>query len=204
MHKREWHHWLVRLRPVSYWYFAALFLASGAIALYALRQNNLTAVRMRDNVLEVDKNNGDVETALRELREFTYSHMNARLSSSTGIYPPIQLKYRYDRLVAAEQERVSGGANQGLYSQAQASCEARYPAGLSGSNRLPCIRQYVDEHGGTDAKPQPIPDALYKFDFVSPAWSPDVAGWALVVAGVSLILLVSRVAIGQWIKSRAD
>jgi hypothetical protein len=201
MEKRKLHHLLVRLRPVSYWYFVVMLVVSGGLALYALRQNNLTALRLRDNVLEVDKNNGDVESALRELREYTYSHMNARLATDTGIYPPIQLKYRYDRLVAAEKERANA-SNANLYSQAQTTCEAQFPSGLSGSNRLPCIRQYIDSHGTAEVKEQPIPDALYKFDFVSPLWSPDIAGWMLVTCALSLILLVTRVASQIWLKNR--
>lgn len=191
---------MTRLRPISYWYFVVIFIVSSGVALVALRQNNIRALELRDKVLEVDKNNGDVESALRELREYTYSHMNARLSSDTGIYPPIQLKYRYERLVAEEKKKAEAG-NDDIYNEAQKYCEATQPQGLYGANRLPCIRNYIDKNGG-DKKPEPrpIPDAMYKFDFVSPVWSPDLAGWSLVVAGVSLILLLTRIAAGAWLK----
>ena len=203
MHKRQLHHWLVRLRPMSYWYFAALFVVSGITGLLAMRQNNLTALNLRDKVLQVDKDNGDVEAALRELREFTYSHMNARLASDTGIYPPIQLTHRYDRLVAAEKARVQS-ANQDLYAQAQQVCEARIPQGLFGANRIPCIQNYIDTNGGPEAKEQPIPDGLYKFDFVSPAWSPDLAGWSLVACALAALLFVTRLGLELWLKSQLD
>lgn len=201
MNKRRLHHILVALRPISYWYFVVLFVMSSGVAVYALRQNNLTALRLRDKVLEVDKNNGDVETALRELREYIYGHMNARLTSDNGIYPPIQLKYRYERLQATEKQRVTN-ANAGLYNQAQVSCEARFPEGLSGRNRIPCIQEYIDSHGGV--KEQAIPDALYKFDFLAPAWSPDLAGWSLVVAALALLLLVTRVLAQVWLRHQLD
>jgi len=204
-YKRRLHHLLVVLRPVSYWYFVALFAMSGTIAVLALRQNNLTALRLRDKVLQADKDNGDVEAALRELRTYTYGHMNARLSSDTGIYPPIQLKYRYERLVQAEQQRAAAGASQDVYNEAQRDCEARFPQGLYGANRIPCIQQYIDSHGGAQpTQPKPIPDALYKFDFVSPRWSPDLAGWSLVVSGLALVLLILRVATVTWLKSQTD
>ncbi len=200
MHKRQQHHILVSwVRPFKYRYLLIILLVSGGVSLLALRQNNLTALRLRDRALKVDEQNGDIETALRDLREYTYAHMNARLSSDSGIYPPVQLKFRYERLVAAEKERVNG-ANAGVYQEAQASCEARFPEGLSGRNRIPCIQEYVDSHGA--AKEQAIPDALYKFDFVSPSWSPDLAGWALGITGVVTLLLVIRFAAEQWLKSR--
>lgn len=201
MDKRYLHHLFVRLRPIRFWYFAILLVVSGVIAVFALRQNNLTALELRDKVLQTDKDGGDVEAALKELREYTYSHMNARLASDNGIYPPIQLKYRYERLVAAEKQRVDA-ANDDIYNQAQASCEARFPQGLSGSNRIPCIQQYVDSHGG--AKEQAIPDGLYKFDFVAPVWSPDLAGWSLVFTAFAFLLLVIRLLADWWLKSRID
>jgi hypothetical protein len=201
MDKRYLHHLFVRLRPINYWYFAALFLVSGSVAVYTLRQNNLTALRLRDKVLQADQENANVEGALQELREFTYSHMNSNLASDTGIYPPIQLKYTYDRLVAAEQAKVES-ENKDVYSEAQAYCEASSPQGFSGSNRIACIQQYVDQHGGAAAEPRPIPDALYKFDFVAPTWSPDVAGWSVLVALAALLLLITRLVAQWWLKSQ--
>src|SRR5688500_2280283 len=106
MNKRKLHHLMVVLRPISYWYFVLIVVASLLVAGFALRKNNLRALELRDHVLEVDKRGGDVETALRELRAYTYAHMNTDLTSDTGISQPIQLKYRYDRLVAAEQKRA--------------------------------------------------------------------------------------------------
>jgi hypothetical protein len=203
MNKRYLHHIFVKLRPISYWYFAVLFVISGSVAIYALRQNNLTALRLRDKVLQVDQQNGNVEAALQELREFTYSHMNANLASDTGIYPPVQLKYTYDRLVAAEQAKVES-ENKDVYGDAQAHCESTSPQGFSGSNRIACIQQYVDQHAGPAAEPRPIPDALYKFDFVAPSWSPDVAGWALLVAMVAFLLLITRLAAQWWLRSQLD
>ena len=39
---------------------------------------------------------------------------------------------------------------------------------------------YLQNH--TNAKLTVIPDSLYKFNFLSPTWSPDMAGWSMVVA----------------------
>jgi preprotein translocase subunit SecF len=42
----------------------------------------------------------------------------------------------------------------------------------------------VTDHG---AKPANIPQGLYQFDFVSPTWSPELAGWSLVATIIFLI-----------------
>lgn len=203
MNKRKLHHVLVVLRPVSYWYFVAIFLVSAFVAAYALRQNNLKALELRDKVLQVDKENGDIEAALRELREFTYGHMNSNLASDTGIYPPIQLKHQYERLVNAEIKKAEG-KNQDVYAQAQKYCEAQNPTGFYGATRLSCIQQYVDQNARPEQKPKEIPDALYKFDFAAPRWSPDVAGWSLVIAALAGMLLAARIAAQLWIKHQLD
>ena len=45
-----------------------------------------------------------------------------------------------------------------------------------------------------------IPDALYKFDFVSPAWSMDLAGWSIVATVVSFALFVILLIADFWFK----
>lgn len=177
-------------------YFLIGFILASLLAIYGMRQNNLTALRIRDAVISADEKNGDVESALRELREFVHAHMNTQLASGpNAIRPPIQLKYRYERLVAAEKARVSE-ANQKIYNEAQVICERQFPTGLSGGGRVPCIEQYVTTNG---VKEKPIPDALYKFDFVSPVWSPDLAGWSWIAAGVFFILFLVRFGLERWL-----
>jgi hypothetical protein len=200
MDKRYLHHVWRKLRPISYWYFLLLFVVFGVIGAFALRQNNLTAIRLRDQVAKVDKENGDVEMALRELRAHVYGHMNANLSSGTGIQHPVQLKYRYERLVAAEKARVDN-ANKNIYTKAQRYCERKYPASTSGGPRVPCIAEYVTKNG---EKQKSIPDDLYKFDFVSPIWSPDLAGFSILLSGIFLLLFLIPFGMERWLKYELD
>mgnify|MGYP000529201309 CR=1 FL=1 len=183
------------LKPINEWLLLALFVVFALIAAFALRQNNLLAIELRDQVSEVDKQNGDVEVALRNLRAHVYTHMNANLSSGTGIQYPVQLKYRYERLVAAEKKRVDS-ANGSIYTKAQKYCERKFPASSSGGPRVPCIAEYVTKNG---EKQKNIPDDLYKFDFVSPVWSPDLAGFSILLSGLFLVLFLLRFAMDRWL-----
>lgn len=199
MNKRSLHHLWTKFRPAQAIYFLAAAVVFFIIGVVALRQNNLTAIRLRDEVLKVDEQNGDVEAALRRLREHVYSHMNSELGGgASNVQQPIQLKYRYERLVTAEKERVSS-VNEQIYNDAQEECERRFPAGLSGGNRIPCIEAYVSSR---NAKEQPIPDSLYKFDFVSPRWSPDVAGISLALSALFVLLFIVRLGLERWLKHR--
>ena len=197
MNKRYLHHLLAKLRRVSYWYFLVACIIFGASAVIALRQNNLNAIKLRDQVLATDQQNGDTETALKNLRVYVYSHMNTSLATSSTIYPPIQLKYRYERLVATEKTRVAN-INGNLYNDAQKYCEQNFPQSFIGAGRLPCIQNYLDSH--PNAKEQAVPDSLYKFDFASPVWSPDLAGWSLVAFGLFAFLFMVRFVLEQWLR----
>lgn len=201
MNKHYLHHLWRKLQPLNHWLFFGLFLVSSLLSVYALRANNLEMVRLREAVVRADETNGDVEKALQTLRQHVHGHMNTNLSSGDfAIKPPIQLKYRYERLITAERERVAA-VNAKIYTDAQADCERRFPAGLSGSGRIPCIQEYVTAHG---AKEQPIPDELYKFDFVSPIWSPDLAGWSMVLSGLLLLIALVRFGLERWMRRQLE
>lgn len=194
--KRAWR----KLKPINTWYFLGAFVLFSVIGLVAVRQNNLKSIELRDKVLAADENGGDVEAALQELREHIHSHMNAGLSSGT-LQQPIQLKYRYERLLEQEQQRVAA-QNEELYASAQAFCEERFGSGSLRDQRVPCVQQYITENGGDSIRE--IPDELYKFDFVAPRWSPDIAGWSILFAGVSLSLFLIRFLTERWFKAEID
>jgi hypothetical protein len=196
MRKRNLHHLWVRIRPLSYWYFLIGAVICLVVALAALRQNNLTALKLRDKVIAADQQNGDVEGALKELRGFVYTHMNTDLASGpNAIRPPIQLKYHYERLVKAEEARVAA-ENEKTMAAAQNACVAQPVVA-----RVTCVQQYVAQHGTKAAE---IPEDLYKFDFASPRWSPDLAGLSLLLGGVRLLLFDFRFLLEQWLRHQLE
>jgi len=171
-----------KINRVPYSVFLVLFIITGVTAIYALRSNNQTMVKLRAEVYATDQAGGDVNGALNNLREYVYGHMNTNLSSGgNAIKPPIQLKYTYERLLGTEQQKAVE-SNSKIYTDAQNYCQALVPAGASGRGRIPCVQDYVTSHG---AKTTPIPTGLYQFDFISPTWSPDLAGWSTVFAGLT-------------------
>lgn len=197
MDRKYLHHLWTRIRVVKTWYLLAACLVFALIAVAALRNNYTGMTRLREAVYQADRDAGDVETALQDLRSYVGGHMNTSLDNGNGIYPPIQLKYTYERLVKAEKDRVEAATSQ-IYTDAQKHCEALYPGSVSGGPRVPCIEQYIKSHGTTARS---IPDALYKFDFVSPRWSPDLAGWSVVFGIVFLGLTVVRFGLGRLLQA---
>ncbi len=165
-------------------------VATGVSAVFALRNNNLTMLQLRDKVFTADEQGGDVNQSLSELQKYVATHMNTTLPK-LGEERAIQLKYTYERLVAAENERVSA-ERQKIASDATAYCETSMPSGWL-TNRAQCVADYV---AARPVAGRPIAKELYSFDFVSPRWSPDLAGWLLVTAATSALILGIRLISG--------
>lgn len=202
MYERHLHLLWTRIRRIRPWYFLVLAVVSTAVCVLALRANNQHMIKLRQAVYNADKNNTGIQQPLKALQSYVTTHMNTDLSAgNTSVYPPIQLKYTYDRLVQLQQQQLQQ-QNTSVYSEAQAHCEALNHTDFSGHNRVPCIEQYVESHGGKAAPA--IPEALYEFSFASPKWSPDLAGWAMAVAGLSGLFFAITFAAGRWARHRRN
>jgi hypothetical protein len=203
MNKRHLHHAWTKLRYIKPWYFLVLAVLSGIVCVFALRANNQHMIKLRDAVYSADRNNTDVQASLKQLQAYVTAHMNTNLNAgSNTVYPPIQLKYTYDRLVQAQGDQLAQ-TNTQLYTDAQHYCEQQNSTDFSGHNRVPCIEQYVAARTPDAVRLPPIPDALYKFSFVTPTWSPDLAGWSLLAVILSGLLFIATFAASLWFRHNA-
>jgi hypothetical protein len=175
---------------LHYRWWLGLFLVSALITVFALRANNQHMVKLRNDLYAADKSGQGVEQALDNLRAYVYGHMNTDLSTgNSAIKPPIQLQYTYQRLVGDSLEQAQK-ANQKIYNDAQNYCQSINQA-FFGTTRVPCVQNYVSEHS-PQSLPKPISPALYQFDFLSPSWSPDLAGFSLLITvGLFFCLMTS-------------
>lgn len=182
------------LKPV---YLLGLTALLVVVSLLALRANNEHMVKLRKAVTAADKNNTNVTLALQNLQAYVTTHMNTNLSDGNGsVYPPIQLQYTYQRLVDAESDQAASSNTQ-LYTDAQNYCQSQDSVDFSGHNRVPCVEQYVQTH---DSSLPAISPSLYEFDFVSPTWSPDLAGWSLVATVICALLCVLDFGLSRYLK----
>lgn len=176
-------------------YLLVLTLLFLVISLFALRANYEQMVSLRNALYSADKNNGNVSLALNNLQKYVTSHMNTNLSTGNGsIYPPIQLEYTYQRLQDQLSQQASS-LNTNIYTQAEDYCQAKIPTGFSGRYRISCVEQYINTHG---LESQQIPKSLYEFDFVTPFWSPDFAGWMTLITAIFGVLFILRILINFW------
>lgn len=191
-----WH----QIQNISIIGLTIAFIACGAVSIVLLRANNLKMVELRQAVYTADEKGGDVETALRNLRLYVYSHMNTNLrAGSSSSEPPVQLVHRFNAAVAAEQARIAALNNSTkVYADAQAQCER---SSLPLTARAQCIQDYVVTHGNGAPQLNLPPKEFYTFDFTSPFWSSDAAGWSLAATILLGILLLVRIAAGIVVRN---
>ena len=201
------------LRNITFAITLVIVFGSLGVSMYGLRQNNTRMWELRSAVFEADESgdNQRLEDALQALRQHVLLHMNADLkprdAESSGL-KPIQLPYKYYRDVVArwEKQLKEEGVDPAPLKAARRVCEAEK---YSISQRPSCLfteagKYNNEQKAGVDleldeVKDFPVPELppteLYVFDFPSPGWSPDFAGWSLVVFFVSLGSLIIRLLI---------
>ena len=164
----------------------------------------------------------EIETALLNLRRHILNHMNTNLQrqDSENSEAPIQLPYKFYRDVLGEDyDRgiICGGTREGrilerggkliswyrkvdcggfdrrILNDARKKCETEE---FVISERLGCLISEVHQDSRTESTGYPDPTLpakdFYTYDFPSPVWSPDLAGFGLLVFGLSLAALVLR------------
>lgn len=199
MNIRKLHHYHHKFMFLKAWYFLVPAVIFALLAVQGLRANYSKMVELREAVYVADQQNGDVEGALTALRSHVHGHMNTNLvSGRNAIRPPIQLKARYDRLVAIETEKVKV-QNTAISRTGEQACAQNFPAAGFNAPRVACLQDYMSTHA---VKTREIPDQLYKFDFVSPRWSPDLAGYSILLSGIFTILFTSRLLLEYYIRRK--
>jgi predicted small secreted protein len=197
MDKRKLHHLLTLLHKIHYSILIGLAIVFAVISVLSLRSNNQQMVILRAAVFTADKNNGDIEGSLKKLRKYVFAHMNTNLSSGfSAVKPPIQLKYHYDRLLENAKNEYSS-TNAAMLNKAEQICIEQYPGSVFSQPRLQCAKAYAAEH---PVSLKSIPEDQYKFDFASPPWTTDLAGWSMILSVTFLLLFVIRYVSEQTIR----
>lgn len=188
-----------RIERFATWKLVVLLILSLFVAATFLRLNNVGMVERRQAVYDADKQ-GDVtviEERLYDLQKYASAHMNA----DTGdVY--LDKKYSRDIKDIIKKAEAEEGKKSEISSQFRTKilniCNGRF------SNNYPafavCLREEQTKVGNQpdlDIKPIkfPSPD-VYKFSFVSPAWSSDFAGWSVFVSILLVLSVILRIIVG--------
>lgn len=179
------------LQRVKTWQLVILLVIVGFIAATFLRLNNIGMVQRRDAVISADKKGDEEATLARlyDLQRYVASHMNTDLGR--GVY----LEHGYARDTQKWQESQYGTANPNgnIYKKAQEVCAPQFSSWSYAYIQCTTneLAKYPAAHGPASETSQPRKEA-YIHAFTSPLWSPDFAGWSVLVCGVILLLILIR------------
>lgn len=182
-----------RLSRVKTWQLFALLILVGFVAATFLRLNNIEMVQRRTAVLNADKS-GDTEAIknrLIELQRYVAAHMNTDMGT-------IYLEHQYQRDIDAANARAVGddNPNGNIFKKAQEVCAPRFSN--LGTYSLPYQQCVVNELNKYPAASQltselRLPKAnSYRHSFISPLWSPDFAGFSVLMCLLIIILIIGR------------
>lgn len=188
--KRQVRRSIRQLQRIKTWQLVILLIIAGFIAATFLRLNNVGMVERRNAVLAADKD-GDsamIQSRLYDLQRYVASHMNADMGS---IYLENQYKRDSERILA--QASGDDNPNGNIYKKAQEVCAPRF-SGYSQAY-LQCTVGYLAQYAPADnpaSKVTPPKADTYRHGFASPIWSPDFAGWSVLVCLLIIIMIVGR------------
>lgn len=190
VNKRQVRRNIKRLQRIKTWQLLILLILAGFVSATFLRLNNVGMVQRRDAVLAADES-GDQESIrsrLYELQHYVSAHMNTNMGG--GIYLENQYQRDYESALAAASS--STGSAENVYKEVTDACQAQYTIW---SAYFQCVTDRLGSMpDGSDLSANvQFPKAeAYRHDFASPLWSPDFAGWSIVVCAVLLLVIIAR------------
>jgi hypothetical protein len=180
------------LQRVKTWQLLILLVLAGFIAATFLRLNNIGMIERRAAVLVADKEGDSTVTQSRlyDLQRYVVEHANA----NTGTFF-LEHQYRRDVQKAVEAASNDSNPNGNINAQAEAVCKPRYTVWSTAY-----VQCFADELAKYPPSPDPTQNValpsvdLYRHSYDAPLWSPDFAGWSLIVCGALITLIVIRLA----------
>jgi len=157
--------------------------------------NNLGMVERRTAVLQADEK-GDKEaihSSLIELQRYISHHMNTGLNG--GLY--LSHSYERDRATALEAAGSASNPNSAVYQQASVECRSRFQGGVA-SFRNDYVQCVVEKVSALSSAQDPTAGihlpvvSNYRYDFASPVWALDLAGFVVALGALIIAVIVAR------------
>ena len=200
---------LKKISMLKTWQLIILLILVLFIAATALRLNNVGMDQRREGVYSADEAGDEdiIHQRLLSLREYSSSHMNA----NTGAFV---LKNQYDRdsqralADAQNKSEESESPNGNIYKKAAEVCDPQF-SGYSQAY-MQCfmneLNKYPESGAVSDSVVLPTAE-LYQYDFASPIWTPDIAGWTVLLAIIISVVIITKitltVVLSMFLKRRA-
>lgn len=193
-----------RIERIKTWQLVVLLVLSLFVSATLLRLNNVGMIERREAVYQADKAGEDYTTGdrLYDLQRYASEHMNA----STGdVY--LDKKYLRDlERITKEAEaanQASGDKSAELLREAYEVCRDRYPGySLAYTQCVGAEQDKIPANAIGVTKAEFPPASLYKHSFISPLWSFDFAGIAVLASALLVVLIIARLLVASFLRWR--
>ena len=180
-----------QLQRVKTWQLVLLLIIASFLAATFLRLNNIGMIERRSAVLSADESGDNDATINRlyDLQRYVSAHMNTDMGK--GLY--LEASYKRDVKKADDAAAADLNNNGNIYKKAQEVCAPRFTR--YSTAYLQCtlseLGKYPASSNLISSVNYPKPDS-YLHVFVSPLWSPDFAGWSVLVCVALLLMIIAR------------
>jgi hypothetical protein len=161
------------------------------VATTFLRLNNIGMVERRTAVVDADNvgDNSAIQNSLYDLQRYVTSHMNTDMGK--GVY--LEATYKRDVQAAYTAASDDNNPNGNIYKKAQDVCAPKFTS--YSYAYLQCTLNELSKYPASSnlISSVNLPQAnMYLHVFVSPLWSPDFAGWSVLVCIAILTMIIAR------------
>ena len=185
---------LRRIQTIKTWQLVLIFFLMIFVSASLLRLNNVGMIERRDAVMTADRscNKAEIQDRVYALQRYVTSHMNTDLGSR-GVALEHLYNCDYQDKLKGQQEAYQN-ENGNIFKKVQDICAPRYSANSAAYKD--CVNtELANFPEGKDlADSISLPTENYYQSFVSPAWSPDFAGFSVLITAV-----LGGVIILRWI-----
>ena len=159
-----------------------------------LRLNNIGMADRRDAVKAADSTPGQAvdsaitQNRLYDLQRYVAAHMN----TDTGPFY-LEGQYRRDAQKLVDEAKKSSGSGININAEAEAVCKPKFTVWSPAY-----VQCFADELAKYPPSADPVQNVtlpsteLYRYSFSGPLWSPDFAGWSVVICGVIIVMIIAR------------
>ncbi len=200
--KRKTRFRIKKLSQVKTWQLVVLLIMVGFVAATFLRLNNVGMIERRNAVLAADKAADTVALSQRlyDLQRYVSSHMN---TNPGKIALDNTYKRAYDAKLKEFEANIKSQSNNDVVTKVREVCDTRAQQGGYGyfsttadPRYVACINEEWSKYPAAQESSiqfEAPSTAPYYHTFVSPAWSPDFAGWSLLITGAIAFIIVVRI-----------
>lgn len=182
---------LKKIQAVKTWQLVLVFILMAFISASLLRLNNVGMIERRDAVMSADQScdREVLKNRLYDLQRYVSSHMNTNLGER-GV--ALEGLYNCDYQAIFEKQQNYQNEHGNVFKKVQEICAPRY------SSNSQAYKDCVNSELAKFSQGQDLVDAVtlptepYYHSFVSPKWSPDFAGFSVLITALIGVMIIFR------------